>query len=130
MRQANSRSDPVAESQPVRLSSLRALVGDNEAAARSILRSFSIHSGDIANHLRIACAAGNPGAAGDAAHKLKSAARAIGAFALADLCEDLEHAGALGDIGALAEVLRRFNLEEASVVAFLAQRELDGTAIL
>jgi HPt (histidine-containing phosphotransfer) domain-containing protein len=36
-------------------------------------------------------------AVGAAAHKLKSASRAIGADTLADLCERLEHAGKADD---------------------------------
>ncbi len=115
---------------PVRLSALRALIGDNEDAARSILRNFSIHSRDVGNQLRAACAADQLAAASDAAHKLKSAARAIGAFALAELCAQLERAGAAGDSSALAAQLVLFNREETSVFAFLDKRERDDTPIL
>jgi|HubBroStandDraft_1064217.scaffolds.fasta_scaffold810460_1 two-component system sensor histidine kinase/response regulator len=115
---------------PVRLSALRALIGDNEAAARSILRSFTIHSGGIVKQLHTACAAGQTAAASDAAHKLKSAARAIGAYALGDLCAQLERAADMGDTAALAVQLLLFDREEAAVTAFLVMREQQDTSIL
>jgi two-component system sensor histidine kinase/response regulator len=115
---------------PVHLSALRRLIGDNEAAARSILRNFSTHSSGVGDQLRAACAAGQAAAASDAAHKLKSAARAIGAFALGDLCEEMERAGSVGDTTALAEQLPIFNREEACVLAFLAVREQQDAPFL
>jgi HPt (histidine-containing phosphotransfer) domain-containing protein len=115
---------------PVRLSALRALIGDDETAVRAILRSFAMHSGAIANQLRAACAACQPIAASDAAHKLKSAARAIGAFHLAQLCAEIERVGEKGDFAALAEQLVLFNREEASVMTFLAMREEGQAPIL
>lgn len=115
---------------PVRLSALRALIGDNEAAARSILQSFLTHSVGVANQLRAACAANQPAAASGAAHKLKSAARAIGAFALADVCVRIERASETGDPAKLAAQLVLFDREEACVVEFLALLEQEGTRIL
>lgn len=117
------------ERPPVCLSALRALIGGNEVAARSILRNFSTHSADDANQLRVACLAGDPQAAADAAHKLKSAACAIGAFALAGLCADIERAGAQGDTAGFADLLTRFSLEEASVAAFLELCEREDRLI-
>jgi HPt (histidine-containing phosphotransfer) domain-containing protein len=114
---------------PVRLSALKALIGDNETAARSILRSFSTHSSGIALQLRAACMSGQHASASEAAHKLKSAARAIGAFTLAQLCAEMERAGEMGDTAALSEQLPLFNREEASVAAFLVMREEDPTPI-
>lgn len=118
------------EQPPVRLSALRALIGDNEAAAHSILRSFCTHSTGVANQLRDACTTGQLAAVSDAAHKLKSATRAIGAFALAELCEQMERSGQMGDAAALAAQLVLFNREQASVVAFLAMQERNDTPIL
>lgn len=115
---------------PVTLSALKALIGDNETAARSILRNFLTHSVGVADQLRAACAADQPAAVGAAAHKLKSAARAIGAFALAESCVQIERASELGDRALLAARLVVFNREEASVVAFLAMREQDDTGIV
>jgi two-component system sensor histidine kinase/response regulator len=109
--------------EPVRLSVLRAFVGDDEDATRAILRNFSTHSLDVAAQMRAACAAGELAAASDAAHKLKTAACTIGASALAELCAEMEHLCAIGDSAAVAERLELFNREEALVVAFLGRRE-------
>jgi HPt (histidine-containing phosphotransfer) domain-containing protein len=119
-----------AEVAPVRLSALKALIGDNEAAARSIVRNFIAHSRGIVNELSEACTAGQPTAASAAAHKLKSAARAIGAFALAELCAEMERTCDMGDQADLVEQLALLNCEEASVIAFLLMRVEQDTPIL
>jgi two-component system, sensor histidine kinase and response regulator len=118
------------ERHPVDFSALRALIGDNEIAARAILRSFTTHSSGLGNLLREALAAGQPAVACAVAHRLKSAARAIGAFALADLCDDIERAGEMGDMSVLAETVTLLIREEASVAAVLAIREQDHSRLL
>jgi|HubBroStandDraft_5_1064220.scaffolds.fasta_scaffold116383_2 two-component system sensor histidine kinase/response regulator len=118
------------ERQAIDFSALRALIGDDEVAARAILRSFSTHSSGLGNQLRAALAAGQPALAVDAAHKLKSAARAIGAFALADLCADIERAGEKGETTVLAATVTLLIREEASVAAVLALREQDNSPLL
>jgi HPt (histidine-containing phosphotransfer) domain-containing protein len=124
------RRDDSVERLPVTLSALRTLIGDNEAAARSIVRNFLTHSIEGAKQLRVACAANRFAAVSDAAHKLKSAAGAIGAFELADLCVQIERASGMGNSTMLAALLVLFNREEASVVAFLATREQEDTPFL
>jgi two-component system, sensor histidine kinase and response regulator len=126
-RQRTVRGD---ERHPVDFSALRALIGDNEVAARAILRSFVTHSGGLGKQLRAALAAGHPAIASDVAHRLKSAARAIGAFALADLCADIERAGEIGDMPALAAAVPLLIREEASVATVLAMREQDDSPLL
>lgn len=54
------------------------------------------------------------------AHRLMSSARAVGALALGDICEQLEAAGQAGHLETLAELWPRFNTEMAAVDAFLA----------
>jgi HPt (histidine-containing phosphotransfer) domain-containing protein len=103
----------------VDLSALKELVGDDPAVLREVLQDFRASVVRIISDLRTACAAGQTRAAGGAAHKLKSSARAIGAFALSELCADMEHAGDAGDSAALAERLPLFNAEMAVVDAYL-----------
>jgi CheY-like chemotaxis protein/HPt (histidine-containing phosphotransfer) domain-containing protein len=105
---------------PVDVSALKALIGDNETAIREILQDFTARSASIVAELRAACTAGQSVVAGAAAHKLKSSARAIGAFALGELCADIERAGNAGDTAALAEKLPLFDKEMMAVDEFLS----------
>jgi signal transduction histidine kinase/DNA-binding response OmpR family regulator len=90
-------------SRPVDISVLTALIGNDSAVLHEILEDFRSSKERIAAELRSACGAELWAAAGAAAHKLKSSARAIGALALADLCESMEIAGAAGDRVKFAE---------------------------
>ncbi|MDP2825475.1 MAG: PAS domain S-box protein [Sulfuritalea sp.] len=97
------------------VSVLAALVGDDPAVIRDFLLDFRRSATDIAAELAAACSTGQATAAGAAAHKLKSAARAVGALKLGDLCADIEQAGKAGDRDALAALLSRFAQELAAV---------------
>jgi signal transduction histidine kinase/CheY-like chemotaxis protein/HPt (histidine-containing phosphotransfer) domain-containing protein len=110
---------PQAKALPVDLSALKEMVGDDPAILREVLQDFRASAVRIISDLRAACAAGQTKAAGGAAHKLKSSARAIGAFALSELCADIERAGDAGDSAALAERVPLFNAEMAIVDAYL-----------
>ena len=96
---------------PVEVDALRALIGDNEGAIREVLRDFSARSANVVAELRAACTAGEGAAARAAAHKLKSSARAIGAFALGELCAEMEDAAGARDVAALVAMLPRFDQE-------------------
>jgi CheY-like chemotaxis protein/nitrogen-specific signal transduction histidine kinase/HPt (histidine-containing phosphotransfer) domain-containing protein len=98
---------------------LKALVGDDEAMIRDFLHDFRISATKIAAELRATCTASQTEAAGALAHKLKSSARAVGALALGELCAEMEKAGKTGDNEALDTLLPRFELELASVEAYL-----------
>jgi HPt (histidine-containing phosphotransfer) domain-containing protein len=76
--------------------------------------------------LRAACAASQPAAAAATAHKLKSSARAVGAFALADLCEAIEGEGKAGKAETLVTLLPRFDEEMAAVNDYLDSYEHDS----
>ena len=73
----------------------------------------------IAAELRAACAAGEAQAAVAAAHKLKSSARAVGAYAVAELCAAVEEEGKAGDSAALTVLEPRFEAEMAVVERYL-----------
>jgi len=107
---------------PVDVSVLQQLVGDDPAMIREFLQDFRSSSGKIAAELRTACAARQPAAAAAAAHKLKSSARAVGAFALGELCAGMEEEGKAGDLDALMALLPRFDAEMALVESYLDSR--------
>lgn len=56
-----------------------------------------------------------------AVHKLKSAARSVGAMALGDLCADMEQVGGAGQIDALAMAFEHFKREMAATDRHLAE---------
>jgi len=85
------------------LAVLKAILGDNEAAARDMLQGFPAPSAAIVGEIEQAIAAGSSAAVAAAAHKLKSSARAIGANRLAAICEKLEQAGKSNDREALGQ---------------------------
>jgi CheY-like chemotaxis protein/HPt (histidine-containing phosphotransfer) domain-containing protein len=72
---------------------LRDTFGDDEALITEILKDFVAPARDIEAELAESWEGRDAAAIGAAAHKLKSASRAIGATDLADLCQDLESAG-------------------------------------
>jgi PAS domain S-box-containing protein len=104
---------------PVDVSVLKALVGDDPAMISELLQDFRLSATGIAAELRSACAAGQAGASSAAAHKLKSSARAVGALALGELCEEMEQAGKAGEVEALTVLLPRFEAEMAAVDDYL-----------
>ncbi len=98
---------------------LAALVGDDPATLRQFLLDFGASAKSIAAELLGACAAGDAAQAGAQAHKLKSAARSVGALALCQWCAELEEAGKAGQSAALASLAQGFKTEMAAVEAVL-----------
>jgi HPt (histidine-containing phosphotransfer) domain-containing protein len=76
---------------------LKDTFGDDDAVFKEILMSFLEPSEDIIADIVAAWGDRNAVAVKEAAHKLKSSARSIGANALADTCQALEAAGKVGD---------------------------------
>ncbi len=76
---------------------LKDVFGDDEATFREILQSFLEPSRTIIEALLAARDKRAAVEVKDAAHKLKSSARSIGAHSLADICTTLEQAGKAGD---------------------------------
>ncbi|MCC7016633.1 MAG: PAS-domain containing protein [Rhodospirillales bacterium] len=79
------------------LSYLKKSFGDDAGTIKEILVSYVGPSTGIVEGLETAFARRDAAAVGEAAHKLKSSSRAIGAHALAEVCEALEGAGRGGD---------------------------------
>ena len=90
-------NEPIVGS-AVDLSALQSLIGDDPAMIKEVLRDFVDPSLQIIQEIEAACSANSAEQAGLAAHKLKSAARSIGANALADLCFVIEQAGKSDDM--------------------------------
>ncbi|WP_166806086.1 response regulator [Cryobacterium sp. TMT2-10] len=102
---------------------LESLVGDDPGVIRELLGDFRTSATAIAQELAAACANGEPGRAGEQAHKLKSSARAVGALALGEICEAIEAAGRAHNNDALATLLLLFEQELGTVNVFLDSRQ-------
>ena len=87
---------------------------DDEEIIRDFLHDFRLSAEKIAAELRAACAAGQAADAGALAHKLKSSSRAVGALVLGELCFEMEQAGKVGDMKALAAALLRYHAERGN----------------
>jgi len=108
-------------SEPVDVSVLRELVGDDAEFLRTFLHDFRLSAAGIASDLRLATDAGQAIVAGDLMHKLKSSARWAGALGLGETCAAIEQAGLAGDMAAVERLLPKFERELAAV-----QQYLDG----
>jgi PAS domain S-box-containing protein len=78
--------------------------GDDDVTFKEILLSFIEPSQAIVAEIETAWKSRNSDDVRDAAHKLKSAARSVGANALADTCVKLEKAGKTGDWAVIDEL--------------------------
>ncbi len=86
---------------------LEGYVGGDRATVRTVLADFlrvaSVQAAEIE-----AAAANDPMRAAVAAHKLKSAARSVGALALGERCAELERAGRAGQASGLVHTVAAF----------------------
>ena len=78
------------------------LTRGNAAEARTLLGDFLASTGDDLAAADAACSAGDPAALARQAHKVKGAARIVGALELAQCAEALEHAARAEDLQAAA----------------------------
>jgi PAS domain S-box-containing protein len=108
---------------PADLRVLAELVGDDPQVIREVLDAFRATTTDAASEFAQAQARGAMDTLADLAHKLKSAARAIGATRLGQLCEDIEESAAAAPrTAALAGLIVIFATELHAVHAYLAAR--------
>jgi two-component system, sensor histidine kinase and response regulator len=98
---------------------LVALIGDEPAVITEFLHDFGISAREAAVQMRAAMQALQPPVVEALAHKLKSSARAVGALALGELCEQMEAAAQSGRTETLANLWPRFEAEMAAVDGFL-----------
>jgi PAS domain S-box-containing protein len=111
---------PLAEmADPVDVSVLKGFVGEDTVMVQEFLQDFRASAAKIALELRAACSAGQTKDAAAAAHKLKSSALSVGAFALGKLCAEMEEKGQSGERDALPALLSLFETEMTAVERFL-----------
>ena len=111
---------PAAPAVPVDVSVLKGLVGDDPEVVREFLQDFRLSAIKLAAELSTACANGQPAQARAVAHKLKSAARSVGAMTLGQLCAGIEQAGVAGDTQALVASAPRFKAEMLAIDEYLS----------
>jgi CheY-like chemotaxis protein/HPt (histidine-containing phosphotransfer) domain-containing protein len=99
---------------------LEALVGPDPAVVRGFFAEFQSSAAAICVELQAACVARQALLAGQLAHKLKSAAYAVGAVALGQRCAEMEAAGKAEDMQELTDLWPLFALERQAVHQFLA----------
>lgn len=108
------------DASPVDTQALRALVGNDAELIKALLREFRQSASAQVALLGAACRRADHIESALVAHKLKSAARAIGAHALADLCAEIERDGGTADAVRLDTFATRVDDEFLRVDAMLA----------
>jgi len=114
-------ADAAPSSAPLDVQVLSQLVGNDPSVIADFLQSFRDSAARTARELHLAHSAGNASATVAAVHKLKSAARSVGAMRLGNLCADMEQAGSAGQLDALALAFEHFKSEMAVVDNHLAE---------
>ena len=112
---------PIAPKGPVDVEVLRSLVGDDPELIREFLQTFRSSAARIAQEVEHAFRAGNATQTASAAHKLKSAARSVGAVELGEICADMERAGGAGQIETLIVGFDLFSREMRVVDQHLSE---------
>jgi CheY-like chemotaxis protein/HPt (histidine-containing phosphotransfer) domain-containing protein len=114
---------------PANLDVLAGLVGSDPQVIAEMLLAFRRSAERSSGEIRAALGAGNATAAAKAAHMLKSGARSIGAQALSDICDEIEHKSARERQAAHRALLARFDAAMGTLNAFLdALDAADGPA--
>jgi CheY-like chemotaxis protein/HPt (histidine-containing phosphotransfer) domain-containing protein/two-component sensor histidine kinase len=105
---------------PLDLSALAQFTGGDKSVERDIIAQFLSATRDDANALRAAVAQGDADAIARAAHRVKGAARMMGAGPVANVSERIEQAGKSGDMTMLTSSMVEFNSEHARLLEYLA----------
>ena len=105
---------------PIDPSALTNPVGDDPEMHREILKDFLVPASEIVGEVNRGFDEESPESVAKAAHKLKSAARSIGANALADLCLTLESAGKNGDWPTIVTTVPELNAESTVVLDYIS----------
>ena len=106
--------------QPLDPSSLAQFTGGDKSIERDLMAQFLSATRDDANALRAAVAQGNPDAVSKAAHRVKGAARMMGAGPVAERSERIELAGKSGDMALVTASMADFDREHARLLEYLA----------
>lgn len=108
-----------ASSNPVDVSVLAALVGDEPSVILDFLLDFRNSATKALRELQSASHSGEIVKAGAVAHRLKSSSRSVGALALGDLCAELEEAARADEVKVVSALLARIETEMVCVDAYL-----------
>ncbi len=92
------------------------LVGNKPDMVIKMLNKFLRHANEQVNDIVAAAASGNLEALTDTAHKLKSAARTVGAMQLGQLCQEMEDVGYAGDVNVCGESVKILEQAFAAVI--------------
>jgi PAS domain S-box-containing protein len=111
-----------AAAAPVDLAVLRLLIGDDEGVISEVLKSFRESAERSSAEIKQGSSDRSMHAVVDAAHRLKSGARAIGALRLGEICADIEQKAPSLDAEALGTLLGGFDTELGAVYAHLDSR--------
>jgi CheY-like chemotaxis protein/HPt (histidine-containing phosphotransfer) domain-containing protein len=112
-----------AKAAPADLNVLIELVGDDPAVIDEVLKSFRKNTAMYGEELRQGFMAGSARAVANAAHKLKSGARSIGAERLGALCADIEAAAKADRVTELGTLLPGFETALRELNRFLDVRD-------
>jgi two-component system sensor histidine kinase/response regulator len=104
---------------PVDDRAIKDMFGDDAAMFKEILVSFIAPSRQIMTQITAGVSARDAATIKDCAHQLKSSARTIGAIVLADLCVDLEAAGAVEDWRTIATLAPQAAVQMDRVLTYI-----------
>lgn len=114
---ADVKSPSTGASAAIDISVLATLLGYDQEKVRKFAFKFLLSSQEGVRDMEVALARGEVQTVRDLGHRITSAARTVGAFGMADLCEDLEQlalgdpagemAGALAIVAHLKDVLQQ-----------------------
>lgn len=109
-----------APSLPMDVQILQDQVGNDPLVIAEFLSDFRISARELAKDIEQAFSAKDAQALAFAAHKLKSASRAVGAISLGEVCAEIESMGSEGSMEAHEPVSERFRAQLHRVQAHLA----------
>lgn len=108
--------------QPVDISVLATLVGDDPAVIEEFLQEFHGSAEKALAEMKSAHDVNDIAKVGAVAHRLKSSSRAVGALALGELCAELEEVVRADESKAVTTLVSCIEAEVGNVVAYLESR--------
>jgi PAS domain S-box-containing protein len=106
----------------VDLRALAAIVGEDPVVLHDVMQVFDVNATEASKEIHRGLASGAIEAVAEAAHKLKSGARSIGARRLATLCEAIEEAANAHNVEQMNALVYQFDTELNDVLRFLASK--------
>ncbi len=103
---------------------LKELVGNNVSTHLRLLTRFQINTQTQLTDIQAAAQDGNTKRLTTLAHTLKSAARTVGALALGELCQQIEHAGLADDVNTCRTLVSGLEATYASASALIQEAML------